>query len=86
MEGSLWSWKEAFNHGTEPCLVTERRRDCEKMKDSTSQPDVGPRGSPAPLKCDGAGLGLVMEQGLVQSRKEACSHGAGPRVTERSLQ
>ena len=56
-----------------------------KIGDSTSQPDIGPRGSPVPLKVmegawssHGAGPGLVTERGLVQSRNEASSHGKGP--------
>ena len=39
----------------------------------TSQPDMGPRGSPVALNSQGTGPCLVMERGLVESRNAALS-------------
>ena len=60
------------SHGAGPCVVTEMGLAwSRKMRDLTSKPDMGPRGSPVPLKSHGTGPGLVMERGRVQSRNGA---------------
>ena len=61
--------KRLFSHGTRP-QVTERMPSQSRngglvSKDLESQPEMGPRGSPVPLKSHGTGPGLVMERGLV---------------------
>ena len=52
-------------YGAEAGPVTEQRLAWSEKKKLTSQPDMGPRGSPEPLKSHGTGPGLVMERGLV---------------------